>query len=701
VAGDDILDPGWTNYRKTCLYATRDVTRLLIAGQNQLTVLLGNGMYNVTGGRYVKFKGSFGQPKLILQLRIELADGSVQWVCSDESWQTAPGPITFSCIYGGEDYDARLEEIKNWTRALVVDGPGGILRSQSQPASRVMRRYQPAKVLEPRPDVKIYDFGQNISGMAQITTSAPAGATVKLLTGELLDDQGLVTQKNTGSPVSYSYTCRGGGPETWSPRFTYTGFRYVQAQGAPLQHIESQFVHAAARRVGNFECSSELLNRIHILINNAILSNLQSVLTDCPHREKLGWLEQSHLMGDAILCNYDVPLLYAKISRDMREAQHTNGMVPTIAPQYTEFAKPHDVFNDSPEWGSAAVINPWLIYRRFGDMEILRENFGVMKAYVEYLHGRDKDGIIEFGLGDWYDIGPGAPGFSKLTALGLSGTAIYYQDVKILRHTCDVLGLKQDASRYADLADRILASFNAKFFDASTNRYDRNSQTASAMPLAIGMVPEANRAGVLSNLVDDIRAHENHITAGDIGFHYVVRALGEGGRSDVMFDLLNRSDPPSYGSQLARGATTLTEAWDANPRSSQNHLMLGHAEIWFYEYLAGLRVDMTCPPGRQLSIMPAMISGIDWTKASYESCLGLIDIDWERQEKSGKLGVTIPPNATARVVLPASDVSRAREGGRPLPDCPDIHLIHNESAPGKLACQVDAGRYLFEFAMTG
>src|SRR2546430_607418 len=263
-----------------------------------------------------------------------------------------------------------------------------------------------------------------------------------------------------------------------------------------------------------------------------------------------------------------------------------------------------------------------------------------MKSYVEYLHGKEHEGIIEYGLGDWYDIGPTPPAVSQLTSLGVTGTAIYYFDTIILRNVAELLGRSDDVDRYQAHADRILEAFNAKFFDADKKQYDRNSKTASAMPLALGMVQEEHRPAVLENLVSDIRARNDHITAGDIGFLYVIRALAENDRSDVIFDLLKRTDPPSYGSQLARGATTLTEAWDANPNSSQNHLMLGHAEIWFYEYLAGIRIDMSKESPEQIVIAPAIVGDLTWVKASYESILGTIRSEWKREGGKIKLNVT-------------------------------------------------------------
>jgi hypothetical protein len=465
---------------------------------------------------------------------------------------------------------------------------------------------------------------------------------VKLIPGELLNDEGFVSQKNIGSPQSFSYTARGAGDEHWHPRFTYTGFRYLQVEGdvAALAGLQVEHVHAALPAVGHFECSNELLNRIHALILAAIRSNMQSVLTDCPHREKLGWLEQAHLMGPSIMANFDCSKYFAKICRDMREAQLDNGCVPTIAPQYTSFKPPWDVFNDSPEWGSAMVIVPWLTYQRYGDRKILEDNYDAMKRYVEYLHRReDDDGIIDYGLGDWYDIGPGDPGFAKLTPKALTATAIYHRDIEIMHRAATVLGKHNDANFFRAEASRIARSFRARNFP-------RASQTACAMPLAFGLYDK----DALEPLISDIRSRENHITAGDIGFHFVVRALAENGRCDVIFDLLSRTDPPSYGAQLARGATTLTEAWDANPKNSQNHLMLGHAEAWFHEWVGGVQIDMTLPGSRRITIRPTPVGDVASCSVMHNCTFGPIEVRWERAGDRFDLEVTVP--ATSTVILP-------------------------------------------------
>ena len=235
------LEPGWTHYRKACEYSAYDVTPFLKQGPNALGVMLGNGMYNVTGGRYTKFKGSFGDLKLILHLRVEYSDGTTDSVVTDGSWRASAGPVVFSCIYGGEDYDARKEiagwdkpgfQDSAWTPVVIHAGPGGNLTTRSAPPIVIKEEFRPVKITQPHPGIFVYDLGQNFSGWPALSVSGPAGAKVKLITGEAMDTNGVVSQRSSGSPVWFSYTLKGAGSEAWHPRFSYSGFRYVQMEGA-------------------------------------------------------------------------------------------------------------------------------------------------------------------------------------------------------------------------------------------------------------------------------------------------------------------------------------------------------------------------------------------------------------------------------------------------------------------------------------
>ncbi len=697
---NDLLTPGWSDYRKTVFYDSYNVTSLLRRGSNVLGVMLGNGMYRVlhTPGRYTKFAGSFGPPRCIVQLDIEFAGGGAVEIDSDGSWKTLPGPITFSSTYGGEDYDARRNprgwdrpgfNAANWQAAVVTAGPGGALTPELAPPIRVMHIYSPVKITHPAPGIAVYDFGQNFAGWPAIRVEGRAGAVVKLIPGELLDQRGFVTQRGSGGPQWFSYTLRGGAIESWHPRFSYYGFRYVEVQGATMRNgvrlvsIRGQAIHSSSRRAGSFVSSSTLLNRIHMLILHAIENNSMSIFTDCPHREKLGWLEQTHLMASSMLYDFNFAHLYAATMRNIAGAQRTSGskagMVPEVAPQYVVFPQKYDVFNDSPEWGSAAVLVPWYLYKRTGNRSFLAAQFGVMRRYVAYLRTRAHNGIVAYGLGDWYDVGPGPPGFSQLTSLGVTATAIYYQDLQVMRKAAALLGYSAESASYERQAAQVRAAFNARFFHPALHIYDKGSQTAQAMSLVLGMVPAGQHAAVLHALVANIRAHHNHTTAGDIGFHYVVDALMDNGRSDVLLAMLLRTDAPSYGYQLAQGATSLTESWNANRDDSQDHLMLGDAEEWFYRGLGGIQIDMARQGAARLVLDPAVLSPVQWVRTRYRSALGLIESDWRREASQTVYNFTIPANATATIELKTA-----------APRAVTVNGVAPSKAPGAISTRTGA-----------
>jgi alpha-L-rhamnosidase len=704
---DAVLTPGWTDYRKRILYNTYDVTGLLVSGRNAIGVMLGSGMYDVreAKGRYSKFSGSFGSPKLIAELDIRYVDDTHQVVASDDTWETTPGPITFSSVYGGEDYDARLEQpgwdgpafgTRSWSHVEVVDGPGGALEPELISPVKEFERFDPIAVTHPAPNMTVYDLGQNFSGWPEIEVSGRRGSQVKLIAGELLDARGFVTQHSAnaspGDENSFSYVLNGRRVERWHPRFSYWGFRYIQVNSSSvtIHSIDGRFIHDAVPVSGSFSSSSELFSRIHRLIDMAMLSNMVSVLTDCPHREKLGWLEQTHLAGASLMYNYDLSTLYAKIANDMQDAQLPSGLVPDIAPEFPVF---DGAFRDSPEWGIADILSTWAAYQFYGDLEQLREHYGSMARYMAYLRGKSQNHIIAYGLGDWYDIGPGDPGPSKLTAKGLTATAVYYQALTKMARIAVLSGHDEDAQGYEQEAAQVRLAFNQQYFHPDTNQYDTGSQTANAMPLVVGLVLEDRREAVLENLVKDIRAHSNHVTAGDVGYHYVVRALTDGNRSDVLFDMLSRADKPSYADQLAHGATTLTEAWDANPNSSQNHFMLGHAEEWFYRGLAGIDFDLDRSAETQIIIHPAVVGDIRDAKASFQSKLGKIESEWVLAGDELRMTVLIPKGAMATIVFPAGFDRDLRVNGMSIEAAGEIRNL--KISAGEARCVVLGGRFVF------
>ena len=717
-ASDDVLMPGWTDYRTSVLYATYDVTAHLRRGANALGVALGHGMYHIPGtpeaGRFAKFYDSYGDPKLILHLAVEHPDGTTTTVVSGEGWRVAGGPVLFSSIWGGEDHDARLEQPGwkephfddgAWMSAPVTSGPGGTLRAQATPPLRVQEVYRPVNITSPDAGVYLYDLGQNLSGWPQLTVRGPAGATVKLTPSEVLGPDGRIDQESMKhwGEISFSYTLKGDDVETWHPQFTYTGFRYVQVEGVTpdpaeaaekniplLLGLESHFIHADAAPTGRFATSDTLLNGIHEIIVDAIRSNMMSVMTDCPHREKLGWLEQAYLHAPGIHYNFDTALLYAKWARDMAEAQLKSGLVPDIAPEYVAF---ENGFRDSPEWGSAIILAPAMAYGHFGDGRPLRDHYDAMTRYAAYLGARrDPNGIIAYGLGDWYDIGPGPPGPSKLTDLGVTATATYYADLRALADLAELLGKPDEQKHFNARADTVRRAFNDVFFDKETGAYDRGSQTAQAMPLVLGLVPSGREADVRDHLVSDIEAQGVHTTAGDIGHRYVLLALMEAGRSDLVYAMATNPTPPSYAAQFLSGATTLTEAWDADPRSSQNHFMLGHIEEWFYKGLGGLRAE--APGFKHVTIRPEIIEALSEVDVAYESVRGPIRSAWRRDGETLRMDVAVPPGVTAAVHVPAASADAVREGRTSALEAEGVTFRRMEN--GRAVFDVGGGTYQFE-----
>lgn len=713
--GDHFLDPGWTNYDQLSLYATYDLTTSLKKGTNVFGVMLGNGFYNIPSERYRKLLIAYGYPKMIFKLLLEYENGSTEEVVSDQSWKVTASPITYSSIYGGEDYNASLaipnwetSEYKDtdWKTPVFVKGPLRLV-AQAAPAVKIMETFKPIKVSQPKPGIWIYDLGQNASGIPQITVQGAARSTVKISPGELLDDNHIVTQKTSGDPHYYVYTLKGAGSETWHPQFTYYGFRYLQIEGAVpegepnpqglpvLKDVKGLHVRSSAPRVSEFYCSNELYNQIHRLIDWAIKSNTVSVFTDCPHREKLGWLEEAYLMANSLSYNYDEVRLYQKVINDMKTDQLENGMIPDIAPEFPLFG---GGFRDSPEWGSAGVMIPWHLYQWYGDKKALEGSYDMMKKYVGFLEGAAKNNIVTLGLGDWYDLGPKDPGESQLTPRGITATATYYYDLTILAKAAQLLGKTDDVARYQQLAEGVKKAFNDKFFDKEKKQYGTGSQTANAMPLYLDMVEPTYRKEVLANLLESLKKGNYSLTAGDIGFRYLMQVLEKEGASEIIYKMTNRNDVPGYGFQLSKGATALTESWAALRYVSNNHFMLGHLMEWLYSGMGGIRQDEKAVAFKSIVIRPELVGDVKETKTSFQSPYGTIASAWTRQGANVEMQVEIPVNTTATIYVPANDLASVTEGGKAISGSKDIKVLRTEK--DRVILSVGSGKYHFKSTLT-
>ena len=711
--GNSEFAPLWSDYDKTVYYNTYDVTEQLRRGENVVGILLGNGFYNVQGGRYRKLQISFGPPTLLFELVINYEDGTCTTVHSDNDWKYDFSPVTFNCIYGGEDYDARREQKgwnqigfddSHWRPVVIQEAPKGILRPQMAAPVKIMERYDIQKVTKLNadqvasasvstkrtvdPSAFVLDMGQNLAGFPEITVRGKRGQKVTLIVAEALTEEGACNQRQTGRQHYYEYTLKGEGDETWHPRFSYYGFRYIQVEGAVLKgqknpqklpvlkNIQSCFVYNSARKVSTFESSNRIFNAAHRLIGKAVRSNMQSVFTDCPHREKLGWLEQVHLNGPGLLYNYDLTAYAPQIMQNMADAQHSNGAMPTTAPEYVVFEGPGmDAFAESPEWGGSLVIFPFMYYETYGDDSLIKKYYPNMRRYVDYLKTRADKGILSFGLGDWYDYGDFRAGFSRNTPVPLVATAHYYMTVMYLVKAAKMVGNDFDTRYYTSLAQDIMAAFNKCFLNKETAQYGTGSQCSNALPLFLQMTQDSDEQGsyqpdakldekVLMNLIKDVEAHGNRLTTGDVGNRYLIQTLARNGEHELIYKMFNHEEAPGYGFQLKFGATTLTEQWDPRQGSSWNHFMMGQIDEWFFNSLVGIRPSTTTKQGYQKFIIaPQPVGDLKYVKASYETLYGTINVDWTCENGTFTLNVSVPVNTTAVVYLPGGKEPKEIQSG--------------------------------------
>ena len=615
--GDNFLDPAWSDYDRQVCYQTFDISEELQPGGNVFGVMLGNGLYNVPRERYFKALISFGYPKMIFKAEIEYADGTHETIVSDRAWRVTESPVTYSSIFGGEDYDATRErtgwmlpgyDASAWAEPLVTTQRGKLVSPVAEPV-RVMEEFPVVSIRKTRHGKWLYDMGQNFSGTVQLEVRGKRGQSVQLNTTELFNFECDSITECGGYRGEYrlTYTLRGDEVETWRPQFTYFGQRYV-------------------------------------LVSNAV-----------PAGE-----------------------------------ENPEGLIPDICPEYVTFL---DGFRDSPEWGSAFVLAPWLVYEYYGDFRLVERHYEAMKRYVDYLGTKADGHILSHGLGDWCDLGPKYPGRAQLTSLAGTATPIYYMDAETIRKAAEKMGRKEDAAKYGKLAQDIRKAYNEKYYHPQTGSYDKNSQAGNALALYSGICEPQNRDAVLATLVQDIRSRGNALTAGDVGYNYVLRALEQSGNSQVIFDMNSRYDVYGYGYMLAQGATALPESWQALPRKSHNHLMLGHLLEWFYTYVGGIRRDDSVQAYKKFIVRPEIVGDLRSAEASFRSPYGLIRSEWTTEQGGFDLLVEVPANTTARIYVPAPAGSRVCESGLEVAQCKDVESLGTED--GYRVFGVGSGIYRF------
>ncbi len=694
--GNNDLDPAFTTYTKRELYSTYDVTPYLRHGANAVGVMLGEGW--------------FGSRALMFQMNIELADGKRLTISSSTQWKAHNGPIVSDSIYNGEVYDARLEtpgwdapgfDDSAWDAAQAVKAPGGTLSAEMMPAIQLTAEMVPRTISSPHPGVYVYDFGQNFSGWVQLRVRGPRGARVQLRFTEMIYDNGMVNRENLeGAKARDIYILRGDGAlETFEPRFTYHGFRYVEVTGFPgtpgLESLRGRFVHSAVASVGNFAASKPVLNQIQRLILWSQLTNLFSIPTDCDQRnERQGWMGDAQVTAEEAMLNFDMAAFYTNFLRDIQDAQQPGGEVPDTVPhRYGQY--PAD-----PAWGTAYPLIAWYMYEQYGDRRILEEHYDSLKKYVESLRRRAPDNVLRFSYyGDWVSIlkTPGA----------LVSDFYYYWDVQILAKAGQLLGKNEDAQAYSQLAAQIKGAFNKEFYDAKTGDYANGTQTANTLALYLDLVPKEGRDGAEGNLTNDIvYTHNSHVTTGFIGVKYLLPLLTRLGRTDLAYELATQTTYPSWGYMIENGATTLWELWQNKTgpaMNSHDHIMFGSLGAWFYQALAGINLAPDSAGYLHIRIEPQVVRDLNWASGTVNTVRGTVSSSWTHGSDSIALNVEIPVNSDAQVVIPSDPAMTEvviREGeqviwekGRFVPGTPGI--TGGKADRGRFVFDVGSGRYAF------
>jgi alpha-L-rhamnosidase len=724
--GDHVLDPGWTDYSKRVLYSTYDVTAQVKAGRNAVGIMLGNGWYNPLplsfwGHLNLREHLTTGRPRVILRLALDYADGTSQQIVTDRTWRSSPGPILRNNLYLGEVYDARREQ-PGWDQAGFPEGhwepaeaaaePVGSLRAQSAPPIRVTRVLRPVQRTQPKPGTYIFDFGQNFAGWVTLRANGPAGTVVRLRYGELLYPDGTLNgmttvagqikgggpnylYSGTGAPKtawqSDVYTLKGGAEETYTPRFTFHGFRYVEVAGypgePPLTALEGLRLNSAVERAGTFACSNERFNQIQRLTEWTFLANLFSVQSDCPGREKFGYGGDIAATSETLLLNFDMAGFYGKSIGDYADAVRPKGGLTETAP-FVGIADEGFGGGSGPVgWGTAFPQLQWQLYQYYGDDRILTEQYPVTRRWVEYLRAHAKDNILDNGISDHESLVP--------KPRALTGTAFYHWNVELLSRIARALGKTEDAQRYQALAAEIRNAFNRRFLKPGTGAYDTATQACQAFALFFDLAPPEERERAVQVLVRDIlESHRGHLTTGMFGTRFLPLVLSAHGRTDVAHTVANQKDFPGWGHMIESGATTIWEHWEFSDNVfSHNHPMFGSIGEWFFKALAGIQPDPEMVGCDRLIIRPRPTPDLTWAKGEYQSIRGRVVSEWRLEDGRITLQATIPPNVTATVYVPTPDPDAVLESGQPAAQAPGLRFLRGEA--GAAVFRAGSGRYSF------
>ena len=691
--GDQLLAPEWTSYRKRVQYQVHDVTALLRQGQNVAAAMLGEGWF---AGRLMAVgRFAYGtHPRFLLQLEIELADGSKQTLVTDDSWRsTSDGPVRSAGIYDGEVQDAR-RDLPGWDAPGFADaawhpvqisalGPARLVWQHNEPI-RVVQERKPVKLAEPRPGVYVFDLGQNMVGWCRVKAAGASGRAVTLRHAEMLNDDGtLYTANLRGAPQIDRYTPRADGTFVFEPHFTYHGFRYVELTGlaAPptTEAVLGRVFHSTSPDAGAFACSDPSLTQLMRNIVWTQRANLMSSPNDCPQRdERFGWMGDIQSFSQTAIFNMDMAAFFTKFAQDIRDDQADDGRYPDFAPHPGD---PNASFSGVPAWGDAGTIVPWRAYQNYADGRLIEAHFDSARRWVDYIHkanpdltwakGRNND-YNDWLNGDWVkqkdwpNKGGSAPN-------NVFATAFFAHSTELVAKMAAVIGRKDEEQRYRELFNQIKAVFNQRFVKPD-GRIEGDTQGGYALALSFNLLPDDLRPKAAQLLVDNIRRYHNHLSTGIQTTHRAMLELTRHNSTDVGWQLLTNRTFPSWLYMLDNGATTIWERWDGYVKgrgfqdagmNSFNHWAFGAVGEWMWRHIAGLNPDDAQPGWKHFLIAPQPGGGVTWAKGVYQSICGSIACDWKIDGAKLTLRATVPPNTTATICVPTRDAAKITESGKP------------------------------------
>jgi alpha-L-rhamnosidase len=677
--GNHRLDPMYTRFDKRNLYVTFDVTNLVQSESVAIGVLLGNGWYNHQSTAVWNFDKAHwrNRPRFLMNLRIVYADGRVETIATGPDWKTSGGPVIFNSIYTAEHYDARLEQKgwdspgfsdAAWEPATVVAPPSENIVSQVIQPIRQVEEIPAKSIRKFNDQLYVFDLGRNIAGVSKIRVKGPAGTVIRLKHSEQITAEGKADQSNidvhyrptddTDPFQTDIFILSGNGIETFMPHFNYKGFQYVEVSSSnPVdlarESLTGYFMHSDVPPVGTIKCSNELINKIWAATNASYLSNLYGYPTDCPQREKNGWTGDAQVAIETGLFNFDGITVYEKWLADHRDEQQPDGVLPSIVPT----AGWGYSWGNGPDWTSTIAIIPWNVYLFYGDSRLLFECYGNIKKYVDHITEISKDGLTDWGLGDWIPV-------KSVTPKEFTSSLYYYTDALILSKAAALQGNKQDEAKYLALSKKISAAINAKYLNRETGIYGSGYQTELSAALFWGIVPDDMKAKVAENLKNRVIADNSHVDVGLLGTKTILNALSENGYADLAYTVASQETLPSWGYWIVNGATTLQENWPltTNTDISRNHIMFGEIGAWFYKALGGIKSDPANPGFRNVLLEPHFVQGLTQFEARHTGPYGEIISSWKRTGSRIEYTATIPANSTATLRLPDGEVMQLVAG---------------------------------------